>query len=100
MCKEIELEEQSSHVDDLSQIPSESKGVRGRQYLESLPVTTGTSVGNTAVHLQSFQAPVLTTTYTPKSTACSLRASAPSFPPAAVTQTVYAVVIALNMGLG
>ena len=87
MCKEIELEEQSSHVEDLAQIPTESKGGRVRQYL---PVTADTSVGNTAVYLQASQAPVLTTTSTPKSTTCSLQASAPSFPPGAVTQTVYA----------
>ena len=54
-----------------------------RLYLQSLPVTTSTSVGNTAVHPEASQAPVL-------STKCGLRASAPSFPTGAVTQTVYA----------
>ena len=81
--------EQSSLVDDLAHIPSESKGEQVRQYLQSLPVTTSTSVGDTAVHSQASQAPVLTTTST-QSTTCGLRASAPSFPTGAVTQTVYA----------
>ena len=84
------MEEQSSLVEDLPHIFSESKGEQVRQYLQSLPVTTSTSVGNTAVHPQASQAPVLTTTSTPKSTTCGLRASAPSFPTGAVTQTVYA----------
>ena len=90
VCEKIELEEQSSLVEDLAHIPSESKGEQVRQYLQSLPVTASTSVGNTAVHPQASQAPVLTTTSTPKSTTCGLRASAPSFPTRAVTQTVYA----------
>ena len=88
--KEVELEEQSSHVEELAQIPSESKGERVRQYLESLAVTTATSVDNTVIPPEASQAPVLTTTSTPKSTTCSLRASAPSFPPGVITQTVYA----------
>ena len=90
VCEKIELEEQSSLVEDLAHIPSESKGEQVTQYLQSLPVTTGTSVGNTAVHPQASQAPVLNTPSTPKSTTCDLRASAPSFPTRAVTQTVYA----------
>ena len=90
VCEKIELEEQSSLVQDLAHIPSESKGDQVRQYLQSLQVTTSTSVGKTAVHPQASQAPVLTTTSTPTSTTCVLRASAPSFPTGAVTQTVYA----------
>lgn len=90
MYKEIELEEQSSHVEELAQIPTESKGERVRQYLESQAVTIATSVDNTVIPPEASQAPVLTTTSTPKSTTCSLRASAPSFPPGVVTQTVYA----------
>ena len=61
-----------------------------RQYLESQAVTTATSVDNTVIPPEASQAPVLTTTSTPKSTTCSLLASAPSFPPGVVTQTVYA----------
>ena len=90
MCEKIELEEQSSLVEDLAHIPTESKDKQVRQYLQSLPVTTSTSVGNIAFHPQASQAPVLTTTSTPKSTTCGLRASAPSFPTGAVTQIVYA----------
>ena len=82
--EEIELEEQSSLVEDLAYIPFESKGEQVRQYLQSLPVTASTSVGNTAVHPQASQAPVLTTTSTPKSSTCGLQASAPSFPTGAV----------------
>ena len=50
MCEKIELEEQSSLVEDLAHIPSESKDEQVRQYLQSLPVTTNTSVSNTTVH--------------------------------------------------
>ena len=101
VCEKIELEEQSSLVEDLAHIPSGSKGeqVRHVQYLQSLPVTTSTSVGNTAVHPQASQAPVLTTTSTPRSTTCVLRASAPSFPTGAVTQTVYAGHYLMKMSL-
>ena len=88
MCEKIELEEQSSLEEDLTHIPSKSKDEQVRQYLQSLPVTTSTSVGNTAVHPQASQAPVLTTTSTSKSTTCGLRALAHSFPTEAVTQTV------------
>ena len=53
MCKEIELDDQSSHVEDLARIPTESKGERVRQYLESLAVTTASNVGNTVIHPQA-----------------------------------------------
>ena len=95
VCEKIELEEQLflaelSLVEELAHIPSESKGQQVRQYLQSLPVTTSTSMGNIEVYSQASQAPVLTTTSTPRSTTCVFRASAPSFPTGAVTQTVNA----------
>ena len=45
----------------------------------------------TSAQSQVSLAPALTTTSTPKSPTCSLRVAAPSFSPAAVTQSVFTV---------
>ena len=61
------------------------------RFLQSLPVTTSTSEASTSVQLQVPQTLALTTTYTPKSTSSSLHATAPSFSPGAVTQSVFTI---------
>ena len=61
------------------------------RFLQSLPVSTSTSLVSTSVQFRVPLAPVLTTTYTPKSTTYGLRASAPSFSPGAVTQSEFTV---------
>ena len=84
VCQEIEKEQAPSLQEDLAYIPSESKGEGVERFLQSLPVSTSTSLTNTSVQSQVPLAPVLTTTSTPKCTTQSLRASAPSFSPSAV----------------
>ena len=83
VCKEIEKEQiPSLEEDDLASLPSESKGDG---------VSTSTGVAYTSAQSQVSLAPALTTTSTPKSPTCSLRVAAPSFSPAAVTQSVFTV---------
>ena len=77
--------------DDLANLPSEGKGEGVKRFLQSLPVTTSTSEASTSVQLQVSQTPPFTTTSTPKSTSSSLHATAPSFSPGAVTQSVFTV---------
>ena len=89
--EEIEKEQMPSLEDDLANLPSEGKGEGVRRFLQSLPVTTSTSEVSTSVQLQVSQTPALTTTSTPKSTSSSLHATAPSFSPGAVTQSVFTV---------
>ena len=91
VCQEIEKEQTPSLEEDLANLPSESKGEGVKRFLQSLPVSTSTSLANTSAQFQVPLAPVLTTTSTPKSTTYSLRASAPSFSPGAVTQSVFTV---------
>ena len=91
VCEGIEKEQTPSIEEDLANLPSESKGERVKRFLQSLPVTSSNSVASTSVQLQVSSAPVLTTTSTPKSTTCSLWASAPSFSPGAVTQSVFTI---------
>ena len=62
-----------------------------KRFLQSLPVSTSTSVAYTSAQSQVSLAPALTTTSTPKSPTCSLRVAAPSLSPAAVTQSVFTV---------
>ena len=88
---EIEKEQTPSLKDDLANLPSEVKGEGVERFLQSLPVTTSTSEASTSVQLQVAQTPALTTTSTPKSTLSSLHATAPSFSPGAVTQSVFTV---------
>ena len=90
-CEGIEKEQTPSIEEDLANLPSESKSEGVKRFLQSLPVTSSNSVASTSVRLQVSSAPVLTTTSTPKSTTCSLRASAPSFSAGAVTQSVFTV---------
>jgi len=98
VCKEIEKEQiPSLEEDDLASLPSESKGDGVKRFLQSLPVSTSTSVAYTSAQSQVSLAPALTTTSTPKSPTCSLRVAAPSFSPAAVTQ--YLLFVILNMDL-
>ena len=63
-----------------------------RRFLQSLTVTIRANETNTSVQSQVHvsQIPVLTIKSTPKIT-CGLQASAPSFSPGAVTQTVFTV---------
>ena len=61
------------------------------RFLQSLPVTTSTSEASTSVQLQAPQTLALTTTSTPKSMSSSLLATALSFSPGAVTQSVFTV---------
>ena len=92
VCKEIEKEQiPSLEEDDLASLPSESKGDGVKRFLQSLPVSTSTSVAYSSAQSQVSLAPALTTTSTPKSPTCSLRVAAPSFSPAAVTQSVFTV---------
>ena len=89
--EEIEKEKTPSLEDDLANLPSEGKGEGVRRFLQSLPVPTGTNEASTSVQLQVFQTPAFTATSTPKSRSGSLHATAPSFSPGAVTQSVFAV---------
>ena len=91
VCKEIEKEQTPSLEEDLATLPSESEAEGVKKFLQSLPVPASTSVAYTQVQSQVSLAPALTTTSTPKSTMSSFRASAPSFSPAAVTQSVFTV---------
>ena len=92
VCKEFEKEHMPSlEEDDLASLPFESKGNGMKRFLQSLPVSTSTSVAYTSVQSQVSPAPALTTKSTPKSTTCSLQASTPSFSPAAVTRSVFTV---------
>ena len=91
VCQEIEKEQTPSLEEDLANLPSESKGEGVQRFLQSLPVSTSTSLANTSAQFQVPLVPVLTTTSTPKSTTYSLRSSAPSFSPGAVTQSVFTV---------
>ena len=96
VCKETNNEQTPSLEEDLVSLPSESKGEGVKRFLQSLTVTTRANETNTSVQSQVHvsQAPVLTTTFTPKTTTCrlrALRASAPSFLPGAVTQSVFTV---------
>ena len=91
VCQEIEKEQTPSLEEDLANLPSERKGEGVQRFLQSLPVSTSTSVANTSAQFQVPLAPVLTTTSTPKSTTYSVRSSAPSFSPGAVTQSVFTV---------
>ena len=87
----FEKEQMPSLEDDLANLPSEGKGEGVKRFLQSLPVTTSTSEASTSVQFQVSQTPAFTTTSTPKSTSSSLHATAPSFSPGAVTQSVFTV---------
>ena len=89
--EENEKEQTPSLEDDLASLPYEGKGEGVRRFPQSLPVTTSTGEASTSVQLQVSQTPALTTTSTPKSTSSSLHATAPSFSPVAVTQSVLTV---------
>ena len=89
--EEIEKDQIPSLVDDLANLPSKGKGEGVKRFLQSLPVTTNTGEASTSVQLQVSQTPTLTITSTPKSTSSSLHATAPSFSPGAVTQSVSTV---------
>ena len=93
VCKEIDNEQTPSLEEYLVNLPSESKGEGVKRFLQSLTVTTCANETNTSVQSQVHvsQTPVLTTTFTPKTTTCGLRASGPSFLPGAVTQSVFTV---------
>ena len=92
VCQEVEKEQTPSLEEDLAHcIPSESKGEGVERFLQSLPVSTSTSLANASVQFQVPLAPVLSTTSTPKCTTHSLRASASSFSPSAVTKSVFTV---------
>lgn len=91
VCKKIENEQTPSFEENSATLPFESKGEGVKRFLQSLPVPAGTSVAYMSVQSQVSLAPALTTTSTPKSTMCGLRASAPSFSLAAVTQSVFTV---------
>ena len=89
--EEIEKEQMPSLEDDLANLLPEGKGKGVKRLLQSLPVTTSTSEASTSVQLQVSQTPALTITSTHKSTSNNLRATAPSFSPGAVTQSVFTV---------
>ena len=93
VCKETDNEQTPSLEEHLVNLPSESKGEGVKRFLQSLTVTTCANETNTSVQSQVHvsQTPVLTTTFTPKTTTCGLRASAPSFLPGSVTQSVFSV---------
>ena len=93
VCKEIDNEQTTSLEENLVSLPSESKGEEVKRFLQSLTVTTHANETDTSVQsqVQVAQTPVLTTTSTPKTTTCGLQASAPSFSPRAITQSVFTV---------
>ncbi|CAH3034322.1 unnamed protein product, partial [Porites lobata] len=93
VCKEIDNEQTPSLEEDLGNLPSDSKGEGVKRFLQSLTVTTRANETNTSVQskVHVSKTPVLTTTSTPKSTTCGSQASAPSFLPGAVTQSVFTV---------